>query len=42
MRKVGVRGNVGRSVGKCVKVWGRCGKCVKVEEGGGAGKCGER
>ena len=39
MREVGVRGNVGRSVLRC---GGRCGKCVKVEEGGGAGKCGRR
>ena len=39
-----MQGNMGRGVGKCVRVWGRCGngKCVGVEEGGGAEKCGER
>ena len=37
VREVGVQGNVERSVGKCVTVWGRC---VRVEEGGR--KCEER
>ena len=31
-REVGVQGNVGKSVGKCVRVWGRC---VRVEDTGG-------
>ena len=35
-------GNVGRSVGRCVGVWGRCSleKCEEVY--GCGGKCGER
>ena len=32
-----MQGNVGRSVGKCVWVWGRC---VRVEDSGGI--CGEK
>ena len=32
VREVGMQGNVRRSVGKCVRVWGRC---VGVEDSGG-------
>ena len=34
MRKVG---GAGKCEEKCVRVWVRCGKCVRVEEGGGCG-----